>query len=95
MICRYYSNGYYAKVGGVSVGELNKLEIEYLFSLDFRLHVTTEVFVKYCYLVKEGGRGEQINRPIKTCFSNNGGKQNKSKSNIRAAKNESYYCTVI
>ncbi|XVF57433.1 hypothetical protein PTKIN_Ptkin06aG0204900 [Pterospermum kingtungense] len=43
-----YNNAYYAKVGGISTEEINRLEMKFLFCLDFRLHVTTEVFAKYC-----------------------------------------------
>lgn len=46
--CRCYSNAYYAKIGGVSLSELNTLEIEFLLSLDFKLHVTIDMFGKYC-----------------------------------------------
>lgn len=45
---RYYSNAYYAKVGGVSTEEMNRMELEFLFNLEFRLFVTTELFLKYC-----------------------------------------------
>lgn len=45
---RYYSNAYFAKVGGVSTEEMNSMEIEFLFDLEFRLFVTTELFLKYC-----------------------------------------------
>ncbi|XP_054803806.1 cyclin-P3-1 [Prosopis cineraria] len=43
-----YSNGHYARVGGVSTAEMNRMELEFLFNLDFRLFVTTQVFCKYC-----------------------------------------------
>ncbi|WVY93129.1 hypothetical protein V8G54_032217 [Vigna mungo] len=45
---RYYSNAYFAKVGGVSTEEMNRMEIEFLFNLEFKLFVTTELFLKYC-----------------------------------------------
>ena len=51
-VCRLYNNAYYAKVGGISTEEMNGLEMKFLFSLDFRLHVTTEVFNKYCSKIK-------------------------------------------
>ncbi|KAJ7977402.1 Cyclin [Quillaja saponaria] len=35
----FFKNVYYAKVGGVSTAELNKLEISFLFSIDFRLQL--------------------------------------------------------
>lgn len=43
----YYNNAYYAKVGGVLVSEMNGLEVEFLFRINFSLHVTPDVFVKY------------------------------------------------
>ncbi|KAF3454464.1 hypothetical protein FNV43_RR04911 [Rhamnella rubrinervis] len=53
------NNEYYAKVGGVSTAEMNKLEMEFLFSLDFRLNVTVELYAKYCrQLEREGVVGQ-------------------------------------
>lgn len=43
----YYNNAYYAKVGGVLVSEMNGLEVEFLFRINFSLHVKPEVFKKY------------------------------------------------
>jgi len=43
----YYNNAYYAKVGGVLVSEMNALECEFLFKIDFSLRVVPEVFEKY------------------------------------------------
>ena len=43
----YYSNAYYAKVGGVKINELNSLEAVFLQMIDFRLHVTPEEFEHY------------------------------------------------
>lgn len=48
LCCRYYNNAYYAKVGGVTTAEMNRLEMEFLFRLDFRLQVTVKVFEDYC-----------------------------------------------
>lgn len=42
-----YNNAYYAKVGGIPLGELNALEVELLFLLGFDLHVSGEVFERY------------------------------------------------
>uniref|UniRef100_F6I4T9 Uncharacterized protein n=1 Tax=Vitis vinifera TaxID=29760 RepID=F6I4T9_VITVI len=36
------------KWGGVSTTEPNRLEMKFLFSLDFRLQVTVETFRSYC-----------------------------------------------
>jgi len=43
----YYNNAYYAKVGGVLVSEMNSLEVEFLFRINFSLHVTPDVYSKY------------------------------------------------
>lgn len=43
----YYNNAYYAKVGGVLVSELNGLEVDFLFRINFSLHVSPDVFEKY------------------------------------------------
>ncbi|KAI3668172.1 hypothetical protein L6452_43249 [Arctium lappa] len=44
----FYNNAYYAKVGGVTTSEMNRLEIKFLFGLDFRLHVSLRTFGVYC-----------------------------------------------
>ncbi|XP_044483790.1 cyclin-P3-1-like [Mangifera indica] len=49
-----YNNAYFAKIGGVSTAEMNRLEISFLFTLEFRLHVTAEVFRKFCLLLEKG-----------------------------------------
>lgn len=43
----YYNNAYYAKVGGVLVSEMNGLEVEFLFRINFSLHISPEVYKKY------------------------------------------------
>jgi hypothetical protein len=43
----YYNNAYYAKVGGVLVAEMNGLEVDFLFRINFTLHVAPDVFQKY------------------------------------------------
>jgi hypothetical protein len=43
----YYNNAYYAKVGGVLVSELNGLEVDFLFRINFSLHASPDVFEKY------------------------------------------------
>jgi hypothetical protein len=42
---RYFNNAFYAKVGGVTTVELNRLELEMLQLLDFQLSVTPEHLV--------------------------------------------------
>ena len=43
----YYNNAYYAKVGGVLVSEMNGLEVDFLFRVNFSLQFTPELFRKY------------------------------------------------
>ncbi|MCO5605835.1 hypothetical protein L7F22_060019 [Adiantum nelumboides] len=52
----HYNNAFYARVGGVSIAELNRMELDLLFRLDFRLCVTTHTFESYCiHLEQEFG----------------------------------------
>ncbi|XWS51552.1 hypothetical protein CRYUN_Cryun12cG0186300 [Craigia yunnanensis] len=44
----YYNNAYYAKVGGISIVEMNLLEVDFLFGLGFQLNVTPATFHTYC-----------------------------------------------
>jgi hypothetical protein len=43
----YYTNAYYAKVGGVSCSEMNALELDFLFLIDFSLNVSPDLFNRY------------------------------------------------
>ena len=43
----FFSNSFYAKVGGVSITELNHLEYEFLSLIDFELYVDEDLFSKY------------------------------------------------
>ncbi|TYI70856.1 hypothetical protein E1A91_D08G252400v1 [Gossypium mustelinum] len=52
---QHYNNAYYAKVGGISREEMNRLEMRFLFDLDFQLNVTTEVFNKYWLMIQQEG----------------------------------------
>uniref|UniRef100_A0A2P2JBS4 Cyclin n=1 Tax=Rhizophora mucronata TaxID=61149 RepID=A0A2P2JBS4_RHIMU len=50
----HYNNAFYARVGGVSNAELNRLEMEFLLLLDFGVVVSSRVFESYClHLEKE------------------------------------------
>lgn len=51
---RYFNNAFYAKVGGVSTIELNRLEMEMLTLLDFRLLVTPEDVQQLLYMAQSG-----------------------------------------
>ncbi|EXC23142.1 hypothetical protein L484_018273 [Morus notabilis] len=44
----HYNNAFYARVGGLSNSELNRLELELLFLLDFGVVVSSGVFEIYC-----------------------------------------------
>ncbi|XP_068336757.1 cyclin-U1-1 [Pyrus communis] len=64
----HYNNAFYARVGGVSNAELNKLELELLFLLDFGVTVSSRDFESYCFhLEKENlqnGACRRIERPL-------------------------------
>lgn len=48
----YFSNEFYAKVGGIKMAEMNKLEYEFLSLIEFNLFVNEDVFNKYnTYLI--------------------------------------------
>ncbi|KAG6751623.1 hypothetical protein POTOM_043820 [Populus tomentosa] len=56
-----YDNAYYARIGGVSTAEMNGMEMKFLFNLDFRLHVTAEVFMNCCLkLQNESGEYQNV-----------------------------------
>lgn len=44
---KYYKNDYYAKVGGIKTNEMNNLEKEFLFLINFDLYVDSMTFEKY------------------------------------------------
>ncbi|KAI3420754.1 Cyclin [Psidium guajava] len=43
-----YRNSYFARVGGLGTEEMNRLELEFLFLMGFKLHVNLSVFESYC-----------------------------------------------
>lgn len=43
----YYNNAYYARVGGVLANEMNSLEVDFLFRINFSLHFSPEEFEQY------------------------------------------------
>lgn len=51
-VCRCYNNAYFAKVGGISLMEMNHLEIDFLFSIGFELNVTPATFSSYCSILR-------------------------------------------
>lgn len=44
---QYFNNAYYAKVGGVPCNEINSLEVEFLFMINFTLFVSTDTYTQY------------------------------------------------
>ena len=48
----YFSNKFYAKVGGVTKEELDKLEYEFLSLIDFSLFIDGDLFSKYYDYIK-------------------------------------------
>ena len=43
----FYNNAFYAKLGGISVQEMNSLELEFLMFLGFSLQVSTDLYATY------------------------------------------------
>ncbi|XP_020208975.1 cyclin-U2-2 [Cajanus cajan] len=63
-----YRNSYFGRVGGLTTNELNKLELEFLFLMGFKLHVNVSVFESYCcHLEREVsiGGGYYIERTLR------------------------------
>lgn len=44
---KYYSNTFYAKIGGMEVKQLNAIEIEFIIGINFDLYLDNKVFEKY------------------------------------------------
>ncbi|XP_066328142.1 cyclin-P4-1-like [Miscanthus floridulus] len=47
-----YNNAYFAKVGGISLVEMNYLEVDFLFGVGFDLNVSPETFGDYCAVLQ-------------------------------------------
>ncbi|KAL7158479.1 hypothetical protein ABFS83_02G145700 [Erythranthe nasuta] len=63
-----YRNSYFARVGGITREEMNKLEFEFIFMMKFKLHVNVSVYESYCcHLEREVsiGGGYQIERTLR------------------------------
>ncbi|KAL5701814.1 hypothetical protein ACHQM5_027111 [Ranunculus cassubicifolius] len=83
---KYFNNAYYARVGGVSTSEMNRLELKFLFSLDFRLQVTVDEFRRHCFVLEKeakGGGYHQIERPIQICRVKEGWQNNVEDANCK------------
>eukprot|EP01018_Ginkgo_biloba_P006098 Gb_01709 [translate_table: standard] len=71
----FFNNAYYAKVGGVNTLEMNRLELEFLFNLDFKLQLTVSTFEGYCLQLEREvavGSGYPIERPLQFVCGLNG-----------------------
>ncbi|KAL6842214.1 hypothetical protein ACP4OV_027977 [Aristida adscensionis] len=62
----FFNNAYYGKVGGISTREMNRLELDLLFCLDFRLKVNLETFRSYCLQLENESFALVLERPIQT-----------------------------
>ncbi|KAI5658885.1 hypothetical protein M9H77_27678 [Catharanthus roseus] len=77
-----YNNAYYAKVGGITTAEINRLEMKLLASIDFKLHVDEETFNTYCSQLEEEAMEKcRIERTFRICgwgksFTNKNGSNN-------------------
>ncbi|XP_010934119.1 cyclin-P4-1-like [Elaeis guineensis] len=49
----HYDNAYFARVGGITLMEMNNLEVNFLFGVGFELNVTPTVFYSYCSRLRE------------------------------------------
>lgn len=49
----YFKNDYYAKIGGISKGEINSLEVSFLEMINYDLFVTPELFSMYYDKLRE------------------------------------------
>lgn len=63
-VCRYYNNAYYAKVGGISLVEMNYLEVEFLFGIGFELNVAPVTFSYYCSVLQKEMCMESLPPPL-------------------------------
>ncbi|CAA0815530.1 Cyclin-U4-1 [Striga hermonthica] len=64
---KFFNNAYYARVGGVTTSELNKLELKFLFGVDFQLHVSVQTFRKCSLVLRNESKGRFIERSIHLC----------------------------
>ncbi|PKA54840.1 Cyclin-P3-1 [Apostasia shenzhenica] len=60
----FFNNAYYARVGGVSTREMNRMELSFLFSLGFKLQVSIGTFRGYCLQLERDSTSYQIEKPI-------------------------------
>ena len=73
MSCRFFNNAFYARVGGISTIEMNRLELDLLFNLNFRLKVNLETFGSYCLQLEKNATASP-ERPLVQLHCVNGSK---------------------
>ncbi|EES19489.1 hypothetical protein BDA96_09G136100 [Sorghum bicolor] len=66
----FFNNAYYGRVGGITTREMNMLELDLLFSLDFRLKVDIETFGSYCLQLEKEALVLVLERPIQVQAAN-------------------------
>ena len=75
MSCRFFNNAFYARVGGISTIEMNRLELDLLFNLDFRLKVNLGTFGSYCLQLEKHAPVSPERLPVQVhCVSVKGSK---------------------
>ncbi|EGR33397.1 n-terminal domain protein [Ichthyophthirius multifiliis] len=52
---KYYNNEYYAKIGGISLQEVNQLERDFLQLINFRLYINPVLFYNYREKILDSG----------------------------------------
>jgi len=57
---QYFNNAYYGKVGGVNCKEINSLEIEFLFMINFNLYVSEKDYEMYNRKLEEHAVSMQL-----------------------------------
>ncbi|XP_047983933.1 cyclin-U2-2-like [Salvia hispanica] len=79
-----YRNSYFARVGGLTTEQMNKLEVEFLFMMKFKMHVNVSVYESYCsHLEREvsSGGGYQIERTLRCAIEIKSKQRFNSKNN--------------
>ncbi|KAJ6729910.1 hypothetical protein OIU85_020781 [Salix viminalis] len=80
-----YRNSYFARVGGLTTKELNKLELEFVFLMGFKLHVNVSVFsrvIAVTWKEKLGiGGGYHIEKTLRCAEEIKSGQQEEKRYN--------------
>eukprot|EP01095_Lingulamoeba_sp_RSL-Kostka_P004471 TRINITY_DN1571_c0_g1_i1.p1 TRINITY_DN1571_c0_g1~~TRINITY_DN1571_c0_g1_i1.p1 ORF type:complete len:245 (+),score=27.00 TRINITY_DN1571_c0_g1_i1:83-736(+) len=77
----FYSNNHYARIGGVSIEELNALEIEFLNLIKFDLYISDELYQQYYNgLSNTNPKNVKCNKPKKN-FTKKTNLKNKIQNN--------------